>query len=83
MRHDGSSSKLRSHSQNADANVDGHSEISDIGNRLGNMSFLDQSSMNSVFESINVDKVNAGAGVKKALFSFEEQDNEEDSEMER
>jgi len=47
------------------------------------MSFLDQSSMNSVFESINVDKVNAGAGVKKALFSFEEQDNEEDSEMER
>ena len=39
--------------------------------------------MNSVFESINVDKVNPGAGVKKALFSFEEQDNEEDSEMER
>ena len=39
--------------------------------------------MNSVFESINVEKVNAGAGAKKALFSFEEQDNEEGSDMER
>jgi len=47
------------------------------------MSFLDQSSMNSVFESINVEKINTGVGAKKALFSFEEQENEEDSEMER
>lgn len=39
--------------------------------------------MNSVFESINVEKINTGVGAKKALFSFEEQENEEDSEMER
>ena len=39
--------------------------------------------MNSVFESINVEKVNAGASAKKALFSFEEQDNEEGSDAER
>jgi hypothetical protein len=39
--------------------------------------------MNSVFESINVEKVNAGASAKKALFSFEEQDNEDGSDVER
>jgi hypothetical protein len=39
--------------------------------------------MHSVFESINVEKINSAAATKKALFSFEEQENEEDSEIER
>ena len=39
--------------------------------------------MNSMFESVNAEKFNTVAGKKKALFSFEEQENEEDSEIER
>jgi hypothetical protein len=85
--YDENSTKRRGRS----SGVDGTSEIShdSSGNRgtsydAANLSFNDQISIGSMFDSVNIENnlnvIGQNNQTKKDLFSFEEQENEEDSE---
>ena len=86
-----SSGNRRGRSSGAD-NMSEFSRDDSSGNRgtsldQANLSFNDQLSIGSVFDNVsnmenNLQVISQGIETKKDLFSFEEQENEEDSEPE-